>query len=101
MNQITASNRQIQRLIAHQDTAQKSGDVKMVMRTSCLLQYFGGQLEPSLIAKHFNKSIKTVIAWISAFATIGLNSLKIKLFPGRQAKLMKAQRRELKKMIEG
>jgi transposase len=100
-NQITASNRQIQRLIAHQDKAQKHGDVKTVIRTSCLLQYFVGQLKPEIIANHFSKSLKTIIAWIAEFAVLGLNSLKIKLWPGRQAKLTKAQRRELKQMIEG
>jgi transposase len=81
--------------------AQKSGSIKTLIRVNCLLQYFMGLLEPEQIAKISNKSEKSILSWIKEFAVDGLNSLKIKLFPGRQAKLTKDQRKNLKRMIEG
>ncbi len=98
---INASKRQIQRIIAHQNKVSKCGDIKMFTRTTCLLQYFSQQLSPELIANHFGKNIKTIIAWVTEFAVDGLNSLKIKMFPGRQAKMTKAQRKKLKRIVEG
>lgn len=99
MLDINASSRQIQSLKSRLEDSNRLGDFQVYMRTQTLLLYFQSQISMAIISQNTGKSIETVRLWIQDFAANGIRSLKLTFRSGRQAKLSKAQYKELYNII--
>lgn len=91
---LKVSKKQEEELEEKVKIGRKIGELKLVMRISCILLIIQ-QISYEKIGQALQISVKSIERWVGRYILQGVNGLKSKKAPGRPAKLSKSQKREL------
>jgi transposase len=89
----------VNRLTAAWQRALRRGDWRPVRRVTALL-LLAEQVPAPIVAARVGVSVSTVYAWLHAFLAAQFASLTYRTSPGRPARLTKAQKQRLARLVE-